>query len=445
MREPNDRSLSKYLGIAVLATALGVAACGASQARQEVPAPEELAREDSLEAARRAEEERRRLEEQRRLEEERRRAEEEARRAAEEAQEQPAGREHIVRRGDTLWDLAGFYLSNPFLWPMIYEANRDVVEDPHWIYPNERLVIPGLPPLRAEAPADVTAVKAAEGQATGVKASEGRATGVQATEPRRTRFYRAPGADPSATQGDPTIEGEYRRDLEVPQVRPGEFYAAPWLSRSNELRPVARVVSIERRDAAVGRAPETANRYGTVYLRPTRSARLAAGDRLTLVRIGHEVGGYGRVVEPVGQAVVTELHEETAAAVVMEHYGLLEEGTYAVPFEEFPGLVEEPARPVESGPEGRLIGFDSDQLVPAPRDHVFIDLGRAAGIEVGDEFIVILPERGAPRGGADLPEETVARLRVVKVTERTATAQILRLEQAALRLGLPVRLVAKRP
>ena len=126
-------------------------------------------------------------------------------------------------------------------------------------------------------------------------------------------------------------------------------------------------------------------------------------------------------------------------------YGLLEEGTYAVPFEEFPGLVEEPARPVESGPEGRLIGFDSDQLVPAPRDHVFIDLGRADGIEVGDEFIVILPERGAPRGGADLPEETVARLRVVKVTERTATAQILRLEQAALRLGLPVRLVAKRP
>ena len=104
MREPNDRSLSKYLGIAVLATALGVAACGASQARQEVPAPEELAREDSLEAARRAEEERRRLEEQRRLEEERRRAEEEARRAAEEAQEQPAGREHSSGAG-TAWDL----------------------------------------------------------------------------------------------------------------------------------------------------------------------------------------------------------------------------------------------------------------------------------------------------------------------------------------------------
>jgi nucleoid-associated protein YgaU len=58
---------------------------------------------------------------------------------------QPAAgqqREHVVRRGDTLWDLARLYLSNPFLWPMIFEANRDVVENPHWIFPAERLIIP---------------------------------------------------------------------------------------------------------------------------------------------------------------------------------------------------------------------------------------------------------------------------------------------------------------
>src|SRR5690606_22329071 len=67
--------------------ALLVGACGSRQAKQTGPTPEELAaqaRADSIEAARRAEEERRRLEEERRrAEEEARRAEEEARRARE--------------------------------------------------------------------------------------------------------------------------------------------------------------------------------------------------------------------------------------------------------------------------------------------------------------------------------------------------------------------------
>lgn len=426
MREPNDRSKSKYLGIAVFAAALGLSACGASHARLEGPGPDALARQDSLEAARRADEERRRLEAERRRaeEEERRRAEEEARRAAEEAQ-QPAGREHIVRRGDTLWDLANFYLRNPFLWGLIYDANRDVVEDPHWIYPSERLVIPGLPPLPADAPADATAVKA--------------------SEPRRTLFYRTRDADRSESEATTTIEGEYRRDLEVPQVRPGEFYAAPWLSRPNELRSVARVVSTTPRDAPAGRFGETVVRYGSVYLRYNRSASASVGDRLLLVRVGQEVGGYGRVIEPVARATVTELHEETATAVVTEQYGMIEEGAYAVPLEEFPGLVELPPRPVESGPTGRLIGFEVDQPAPAPRDRAFIDLGREDGIEVGDELVVIRPERRAPQGGVMLPEEPVARVRVVRVAERSATVQIIRLEQASLRPGLPVRLVAKRP
>ena len=80
--------MQKRIILPVLIGALLVGACGSRQAKQTGPTPEELAaqaRADSIEAARRAEEERRRLEEERRRAEEeaRRRAEEEARRARE--------------------------------------------------------------------------------------------------------------------------------------------------------------------------------------------------------------------------------------------------------------------------------------------------------------------------------------------------------------------------
>src|SRR5215207_7757301 len=62
-------------------------------------------------------------------------------------------RTHTVVRGDNLWDLSQRYLGNPFLWPEIYRLNRDVVEDPHWIYPGEILRLPGEgPTVIAEGP-----------------------------------------------------------------------------------------------------------------------------------------------------------------------------------------------------------------------------------------------------------------------------------------------------
>lgn len=53
-------------------------------------------------------------------------------------------RDHPVVAANTLWDLAAYYYEDPLQWPRIYEANKDRIKDPHWIYPGQVFVIPGL-------------------------------------------------------------------------------------------------------------------------------------------------------------------------------------------------------------------------------------------------------------------------------------------------------------
>lgn len=51
---------------------------------------------------------------------------------------------HVVKKGECLWWIAEYkdVYNDPFQWPLIYDANKDKINDPDLIYPGQVFKIP---------------------------------------------------------------------------------------------------------------------------------------------------------------------------------------------------------------------------------------------------------------------------------------------------------------
>ncbi|HEU5304353.1 MAG TPA: LysM peptidoglycan-binding domain-containing protein [Gemmatimonadales bacterium] len=364
--------------------------------------------------------------------------------------QEPLPQTHTVRKGDTLWDLAQFYLKDPFLWPGIYRQNTDVVEDPHWIYPGEVLriapvdnvaAVPTMDTPPPPSPADtgaITAPDSADALAQGPQSPSGAETEAEVLPEDQPPLFHNGRAKTVAEILKAYTDQPYR------PLRRSEFYSSGFLTENQQL-PYGRVLGpVTPSQIKATNARANAMPYSIVALEAPRGATYEVGDTLLLVQLGGELEPYGRVVVPTGLAQVTETVDNHYLASVIATYGPIRNGQRVLPVESFSPGSGTRAVAVADGVRGSLLGGLGRQDLKEPQMVVFIDKGRENGVAAGDLFEVRRrPQRLAD--GTIRVNEVMATLQIVHVRDRTATGLVLNVISPDIPPGTDVLQVAKLP
>jgi hypothetical protein len=341
---------------------------------------------------------------------------------------------YVVRPGDNLWFLSRQFLHNPFLWPRIWERNKFVI-NPNRIYPGDPLLIPGLAP----APPEALALPGAP------------APVIPAPVP-------PPGAPPEPIAAAPAVPAEPSREpapaptliarppAPILVVTRGQYFCLGFvheggpLGVGNILRPLRDSQIIQPQD--------------TVFLTLRRGTSVQVGEVFQVVREETVVthprtgGGLGRLVRSKGLLQVTEIQERSIRAKVIYGCEDMTAGDSLLRYQETEIPALGAAVPTTVSADGMIVHTDLDRVSVGELHIVYIDLGLKAGIVPGDVFSVHRETGLAadPRawGTIRLSPTLRGQLAVVRVTERTATARVLR-SDLDLRVGDRIRLAAKMP
>ena len=295
---------------------------------------------------------------------------------------------HVVRKGDTLWDICDHYFRNPYQWPRVWAFNPQI-QNPHWIFPGDQVRLRGAEQL-ASAP-----------QSTGSSLVDRRRQ-----VPPETIFLRNEGYIDDETNNWGEVSGS----------------------------PEEKMILTDNDE---------------IYLRIGSSHDLKVGQELTIYRPVRSVGS-GKLIEIQGTARVNQWNpkDRVARATISEALDAIERGARVGPvvrrFE-----VVAPMRNDKDISAKILTSVQPHQLF-GQNQIVFLDQGDEAGLKPGNRMLVIrkgdawhgtqttgssakrialeddspaatetVPK---PRDPSVLPEEVQAELRVINVRKKTAMA-----------------------
>ena len=288
---------------------------------------------------------------------------------------------YTVVKGDTLWDISGRFLKDPWKWPQIWRMNKAEIKNPHWIYPGDVVVLD-----TSGASPRLSLIKSAGGHT--VKLS-------------------------------PRVRGTAIEDTGIPPIPASAinaFISQPFVMEKGALDKAPRVLSAEEDRMELGAGDhayatnDNTNTLNWKILRPGK----ALIDPDTKEVLGYEVEylGEARTVVPGDPQRILI----TAASQEIEANDRLKSADENYSFRYVPHA---PSVPVN----GKVISAYGGLAEAGQYATVVINLGARNGMEEGDVLAVY--RNGGKAQGITLPDSRSGLIMVYRVFDKVSYALVM--------------------
>jgi LysM repeat protein len=339
------------------------------------------------------------------------------------AQQPTAPATHTVKTGDTLWDLAKRYLGDSYLWPEIYRLNTGTIEDPHWIYPGELLLLPGAADMAGAAALPSTP-----------------ADDIRRPNERMTIF------NPAMYKTEQLSRETLILGARATAVRAGEFIASPFAWAPGGPSDGGRIdQTAEGQGIAMNILDRPIQAREPVFVILPKGMEGNVGDHLLTYRLGPFLVDQGQVIIPTGVLSITRpARDGRALAQLITKFEDVFPGNFVSALDTLvmPGNVF-PQR-VEFGLATRVTWLYNEPVLPTAGQFIIIAAKDKDGLVPGDQ-ISLRRDRGVDAKGNTLPDEEIAVAQVTRVTPWGASAIVIQQHQPGIQPGMPARVTAKMP
>jgi hypothetical protein len=229
-----------------------------------------------------------------------------------------------------------------------------------------------------------------------------------------------------------------------PTIRPGEFYAAPYVERVGGPANAGLIVGtgeVPGVPLTLAERPLQSHERVFVVVPPGMSS--AAGTRYLAVRPGRLLEGVGQIMIPTGVVAVERAEPGQAIeARVMARYEPMMIGDQLVTMDAIPANLPRPT--AVTGPTTSVLWIKPEPVLPTLQSYVIVGGGTSSGMRVGDQITFYRP-RVTDERGIVYPSSDIGVAQILRVTPYASTALIIGQAYAGTSEGTLARVSAKLP